>query len=512
MLRAAGELRAGRATARGLLAGCLGRAEANGALCLVARAAAEAAAAASDARRARGAARGPLDGVPVAVKDNFCWAGQRTTAASPGLAEFAPPYSATLVRRLEAHGAVLVGKANMDEFGMGSFNLNSAFGPVEGLAAAGGGPRHAPGGSSGGSAMAVAQGAALAALGSDTGGSVRLPAAYCGLVGLKPSYGRLSRWGLIAYASSLDCPGVLAGDVRDAFALLSLLQGADPRDMTSLPANDRLAADHFGHHPRFSEGSRGGGGADGGKGRQGGRRRGGGGGDGAEPSLEGVTVGIPQEYRVEELTEPVLAAWRAAADRLEARGATVKAVSMPHSELALPAYYLLATAEAASNLARYDGLRYREGPPPGAAEGAGRERFLAEARAGAFGAEVQRRLALGTFAVAEERSARYHLKAQQIRTLVLRDFKRAFEEVDVLLAPTAASTPPTLEEAAGLSGVETYATDAMTVPASLAGVPAVSVPAAACPATGLPIGLQVIGPFAAEEKLFPVALALEPGQ
>ena len=479
---------------------CLERAGAAGPGLFVgspAREGARAAAAASDARRAGGAGMGAgaasdagrlrsaLDGAPVVVKDNFLWEGRTCTAASGVLQGFTAPVSSTVVRRLEALGSVLVGQTNMDEFGMGSFGLNSVHGPVSG-------PRgRVAGGSSSGSAAAVAAGAALLGIGSDTGGSVRLPAAFCGLAGFKPSYGRLSRSGLIAYASSLDCPGVIARDVTTAFAAVAALQGVDGEDMVCLDADVDLA-----QKPAFRNLVEGGG-AEGLA-------------ESPKSLLQGLRVGIPQEYHVEEMCPEVLETWRAGAEALQAHGATVVPVSLPHTDLALPAYYLIATAEAASNFARYDSLRY--GFAQGAAEASGTDDLhsaLVAVRSASFGEEVRGRMMLGTFAVSAENAASYHTKAQQIRTLVLRDFKEAFTLVDVLLAPTSARAAPTAEEAEAMGVVEGYATDAMTVPASLAGLPAISVPFAQCRTSGLPIGLQLVGQYGAELSLLAPGRALE---
>jgi len=325
---------------------------------------------------------------------------------------------------------------------------------------------------------------------------VRLPAAYCGLAGLKPSYGRLSRSGLIAYASSLDCPGVIAREVVTAVAAVAVLQGPDGEDMTCLDADPELAQRH--EFRDLLEGARAEGLA-----------------QTAPALLEGLRVGIPQEYHVEEMHPEVLEAWAKAAEALAGHGAEVVPVSMPHTELALPAYYLIATAEAASNFARYDSLRYgfsgsSAGDPRGDYNIAGDlHAALVATRTSAFGEEVRGRLMLGTFAVSAENAAEYHTKAQRIRTLVLRDFREAFRSVDVLLAPTAVSAAPTAAEAAEMGVVQGYATDAMTVPASLAGLPAMSVPVAQSRASGLPIGLQLVGRYGAELSLLAPGRALE---
>jgi len=325
---------------------------------------------------------------------------------------------------------------------------------------------------------------------------VRLPAAYCGLAGLKPSYGRLSRSGLISYASSLDCPGIIARDVVTAFAGVAALQGPDGEDMACLDADPELAQRHV--FRDLLEGGRAEGLA-----------------QTAPALLEGLRVGIPQEYHVEEMHPEILEAWSQAAEALAGHGAEVVPVSMPHTELALPAYYLIATAEAASNLARYDSLRYGSswssagGERGGGPAGGGLHAALVASRTSAFGEEVRGRLMLGTFAVSAENAAEYHTKAQQIRTLVLRDFREAFQHVDLLLSPTAASAAPTAGEAAEMGAVQGYATDAMTVPASLAGLPAMSVPVAQSRASGLPIGLQLVGRYGAELSLLSPGRALE---
>ncbi|MGH7860257.1 MAG: Asp-tRNA(Asn)/Glu-tRNA(Gln) amidotransferase subunit GatA, partial [Candidatus Binatia bacterium] len=352
-----------------------------------------AAAEAADSRLRRGEALSALDGLPLAVKDVFCTRGVRTTCGSRILERFVPPYDATAVARLRDRGAVLVGKTNLDEFAMGSSNENSAFGPVRN-------PwdlERVPGGSSGGSAVAVAARQCLGALGTDTGGSVRLPASYCGVVGLKPTYGRVSRYGIVAYASSLDQVGPLALDVRDAAILLEAVAGHDPRDSTSAPREV----------PPYSRD--------------------------LDRGVRGLRLGVPDEYFVTGMMPEVESAVRGAIATLESLGARAERVTLPHTEYAVATYYLIATAEASSNLARYDGIRYGH-----RAAGAGnlQETYLRSREEG-FGAEVKRRIMLGTYALSAGYYDAYYGKAQKVRTLIRRDFERAFERCDVIVAPVA---------------------------------------------------------------------------
>ncbi len=403
-------------------------------------------AAEADARFAAGRPLSPLDGVPVAVKDLLCTRGIRTTCGSRILETFVPPYDATVVARLRAAGAVLLGKLNLDEFAMGSSTEHSAFFPTRN-------PwdlDRVPGGSSGGSAAAASADLAAATLGSDTGGSIRQPAAFCGTVGLKPTYGRVSRYGLVAFASSLDQIGPFAKTVADAALVLGVIAGADPRDSTAV----EVAV------PDYRAALSGG--------------------------VEGLRVGIPAEYFIEGLDPEVEAAVQAAVAVLRGLGARTEGVSLPHTRYGLPAYYLIAPAEASSNLARYDGVKYGLRAPGG--------RHLVEmygrTRAAGFGAEVKRRIMLGAYALSAGYYDAYYGKAQRVRTLVRRDFQQAFERVDVLAAPTTPGVAFRLGEKT--DPLQMYLNDILTIPVNLAGLPGVSVPAGFTQA-GLPIGLQLIG-------------------
>jgi aspartyl-tRNA(Asn)/glutamyl-tRNA(Gln) amidotransferase subunit A len=411
--------------------------------------AARARAEAADRRMKAGAPRGPLDGVPLALKDVICTRGVRTTCGSRILERFVPPYDATVTARLEAAGAVVLGKTNLDEFAMGSSTEHSAFFPTRNpwdLA-------RVPGGSSGGSAAAVAGGLAAGALGSDTGGSIRQPAALSGVVGLKPTYGRVSRYGLVAFASSLDQIGPLAREVRDAALLLQAIAGHDPLDSTStqVPVPDFAAA--------LGQG------------------------------VAGLTLGVPREYFVEGMDPEVERAVRAAIEALRGLGARIEEVSLPTTEYALAAYYLIAPAEASSNLARYDGVKYGL-RAPGAKD---LWEMYARTRAEGFGQEVKRRIMLGTYALSAGYYEAYYGKAQRVRTLVRRDFERVFARVDALVCPTSPTAAFGLGEKE--DPLQMYLCDVLTIPVNLAGLPGLSVP---CGFTGdgLPIGLQVIGkPF-----------------
>ncbi len=413
--------------------------------------AALAAAALVDRRVAAGEDPGPLAGVPVGVKDVICTAGLRTTAASRILERFVPPYDATVVARLRAAGAVVVGKTNCDEFAMGSSTENSALettrNPWDGT--------RVPGGSSGGSAVAVAARSCLASLGTDTGGSIRLPASFCGVVGIKPTYGRVSRYGVVAYASSLDQVGPFARDVADAALVLDAIAGHDPRDSTSSPRTTPPVAAAVGRDVR------------------------------------GLRLGLPKEYFVEGMQPDVDRAVRAAIASLERLGATVEPVSLPHTEYAVATYYLVATAEASSNLARYDGVRYGLRV---AAPGGGVADMYAETREAGFGTEVKRRIVLGTYALSAGYYDAYYLKALQVRTLIGRDFARVFERCDAIVAPVAPTTAFRLGELVD-DPLTMYLSDILTISVNLAGLPGISVPCG-FDANGLPIGLQLIGkPF-----------------
>ncbi|HEX3344890.1 MAG TPA: Asp-tRNA(Asn)/Glu-tRNA(Gln) amidotransferase subunit GatA, partial [Polyangiaceae bacterium] len=416
-----------------------------------------------DTRRARGEDLGPLAGVPVAVKDALCTRGIPSTAGSKILGGYVPPYDAAVIERLRAAGAVVVGKTNMDEFAMGSSTENSAFGVTRNpwdLA-------RTPGGSSGGSAAAVAARLAPCALGSDTGGSIRQPASFTGTVGLKPTYGRVSRYGLIAFASSLDQIGPFATDVRGAARVLSVIAGHDPRDSTSL---DVPTADWEGACDR---------------------------------GVKGLRVGVPDEYFAEGLDPEVHASARAAVDALKDAGCVVRPVTLPHTRYAVATYYVLATAEASSNLARFDGVRYGLRVDPRRDLRA----MYGATRDAGFGHEVKRRILLGTFVLSAGYYDAYYLKAQKARTLVRRDFEAAFRDVDVLCSPTAPTPAFRLGEKVD-DPLSMYLSDIYTLPASLAGLPAMSVPCAPTK-SGLPVGLHVVARPLDEATMLAVASACE---
>jgi aspartyl-tRNA(Asn)/glutamyl-tRNA(Gln) amidotransferase subunit A len=416
-----------------------------------------------DAKRARGEPLGPMAGVPVAVKDAICTRGIRSTAGSRILGSYVPPYDAAVIERLRAADAVVVGKTNMDEFAMGSSTENSAFGPTRNPWDT----TRTPGGSSGGSAAAVAARLAPCALGSDTGGSIRQPASLTGTVGIKPTYGRVSRYGLIAFASSLDQIGPVATDVRGAARLLSVIAGHDGRDSTSLdvPAGDWEAA--------------------------------------CGRSVKGLRVGVPEEYFAEGLDPEVAASARAAIAALEREGCVVRSVTLPHTRYAVATYYVLATAEASSNLARFDGVRYGLRVDP---RHELRAMYGATRDAG-FGAEVKRRILLGTFVLSAGYYDAYYLKAQKVRTLVRRDFEAVFRDVDVLCSPASPTPAFRLGEKVD-DPLSMYLSDIYTLPASLAGIPAMSVP---CTPTrsGLPVGLQIVARPLDEATMLAVAAACE---
>ncbi len=419
-------------------------------------------AAEADARFKTGAPLGPLDGVPLGLKDVLCTRGVRTTAGSKILEGFVPPYDATVVARLARAGAVILGKLNMDEFAMGSSTENSGYFATRN-------PwdlSRVPGGSSGGSAAAVAADLAAATLGTDTGGSIRQPAAFCGTVGLKPTYGRVSRYGLVAFASSLDQIGPFAKDVEDAALMLQAIAGHDPMDSTSaaVPVPDYAA--------------------------------------GLGQGVEGLKVGIPAEYFIEGLDPEVETAVRAAIEILKGLGAKTESVSLPHTEYGLAAYYVIGPAEASSNLARYDGVKYGL-RVPGARDLID---MYSRTRGAGFGAEVKRRVMLGTYALSAGYYDAYYGKAQKVRTLVQRDFQKAFERVDVIVAPTTPSAAfRTGEKEDPLS---MYLNDVFTIPVNLAGLPGVSVPAGFTKG-GLPVGLQVIGKAFDEAAVLRTAKAYE---
>ncbi len=422
---------------------------------------------AADAARRRGEDR-LLTGVPVAVKDLFCTKGVATTAGSRILETFVPPYESTVTANLWAAGAVMLGKTNMDEFAMGSSNENSAFGPVRGPWRDREGRLLVPGGSSGGSAAAVAARLAPAATASDTGGSIRQPAAFTGTVGIKPTYGRCSRWGMVAFASSLDQAGPIARSVADAALILQAMAGFDEKDSTSadVPVPDLLAA--------------------------------------LERGVKGLTVGVPKEYRSDDAPPAIAAMWEAGIAWLADAGAQIRAVSLPHTRVALPTYYIIAPAEASSNLARYDGVRYGLRVMP--REGASLAEMYEATRGAGFGAEVKRRVMIGTYVLSAGYYDAYYLKAQKVRALIKADFDAAFRDVDVLLTPT---TPSAAFPLGGRPDpIAMYYNDVFTVPASLAGLPAISIPAAT-DEDGLPLGLQLIARAFDEETLLAAARVIE---
>jgi aspartyl-tRNA(Asn)/glutamyl-tRNA(Gln) amidotransferase subunit A len=423
---------------------------------------------AADERLARGDAR-PLEGIALGVKDMFATKGVRTTAGSRILDGFVPTYESTVTANLWRAGAVLLGKLNNDEFAMGSSNETSCFGPaISPWRRRGSNSALVPGGSSGGSAAAVAARLCLGATGTDTGGSIRQPAAFTGTVGIKPTYGRCSRWGIVAFASSLDQAGPLARSVRDAAILLASMAGPDPKDTTCV---DRPVSDYEAAVGR---------------------------------SVRGMKIGIPREYRVEGMAVEIERLWEQGRAWLEAAGAELMQISLPHTRYALPAYYIVALAEASSNLARYDGVRY------GMRVNARELREMYETtRARGFGAEVRRRVLIGTYVLSAGYYEAYYLRAQKVRTLIKRDFESAFAQgVDAILTPTTPSPAFGLGEKAGDNPVEMYLNDVFTVPVNLAGLPGISVPAGLSE-QGLPLGLQLIGRPFDEETLFSLAAVIE---
>ena len=419
-------------------------------------------AAAADTRIRKGEA-GPLTGIPLAIKDVLCTKGIRTTCGSHILHNFIPPYDATVVEKLGAAGAVFVGKANMDEFAMGSSTENSSFGPTHN-------PwdlTRIPGGSSGGSAAAVAADECIASLGSDTGGSIRQPAACCGVVGMKPTYGRVSRYGLVAFASSLDQVGPFSKDVRDTASVLTVISGHEPRDSTSmnLPVPDYTQA--------------------------------------LVEDVRGMVLGIPKETAGKGIEPEVASAVEQAIETLKKLGARTVEISIPHSEYALAVYYIIAPCEASSNLARYDGVKYgfRAGETQDLLD------MYRETRQKGFGAEVKRRIMLGTYALSAGYYDAYYLKASRVRTLIRDDFQKAFQECDVIVTPTAPTPAFKLGEKID-DPLQMYLSDIFTIPCNLAGLPGLSLP---CGFTqgGLPIGLQILGNHFQEEKILRVAYAFE---
>jgi len=416
-----------------------------------------------DRMAAEGKALPPLGGLPIAIKDVMSTRGVRTTAGSKSLEKYIPPYDCTAVARMEAAGAIILGKTNCDEFAMGSSNENSAFHPVRN-------PRdlsRVPGGSSGGSAAAVAADMAVAALGSDTGGSIRQPASFCGIVGLMPTYGRVSRYGLIAFASSLDHIGPLTKTAKDAATVLQTIAGRDPMDSTSadVPVPDYVAE--------------------------------------LEKPIRGLKLGVAQEYFAEGLVPEVRQAVESAIDKLKSLGCEIVPVTLPHTRYAIPTYYLIATAEASSNLARYDGVRYSRR----AAGVKSLSEMYRRSREEGFGREVKRRIMLGTYALSAGYYDAYYLKAQKVRTLLARDFEQAFSRVDAIITPTSPTAAFRLGEKSD-DPLAMYLADIYTVTADLAGIPGISIP---CGNTqeNLPIGLQILGKHFDESTILRVAHAYE---
>ena len=404
----------------------------------------------------------PLGGIPIAIKDNICLKGEPTRCASHMLHNFVSPYDATAVTKLRNFGAIPFGRANMDEFAMGSAGKNSAYGVTHNPAA----PGHVPGGSSSGSAAAVAAGMAIAALGSDTGGSIRQPASHCGIVGMKPTYGRISRYGLVAFASSLDQIGPLTHNVEDAALLLNCMCGHDAKDSTSSP------------HPTEDFTAK------------------------IGQSIAGVRIGLPKEYLSSGNAPEVTAAINAAVSKLTELGAEIVEISLPHSEAVVSAYYIIACAEASSNLSRFDGIRYGYR----AENTNGLDDLYSRSRAEGFGPEVKRRIILGTYVLSSGFYDAYYAKAQKVRALVAQDFADAFNKVDFILGPVAPTAAPLMDDK-NMTPLQIYLADIYTIPANLAGLPGISIPT---PQNGgLPVGIQLLGKHFAEADLVRVASALE---
>ena len=422
----------------------------------------------SDAKIAKGEA-GELEGIPLAIKDLFCTNGVRTTAASKILENFVPQYESTVTSKLWQAGGVMLGKTNLDEFAMGSSNTTSYFGNVINPHKANDSDKDlVPGGSSGGSAAAVAAKLCLAATGTDTGGSIRQPAAFCGIVGIKPTYGRCSRWGTIAFASSLDQAGMFARNVRDAAIVQTVISGHDPKDSTSSP----IAS------PNFEQALTG--------------------------NIKGLRIGIPKEYRPDGINPEISEIWDKGIEWLKAVGAEIVDISLPHTKYALATYYIIAPAEASSNLARYDGIRF--GLRVNGATGSLNDLYC-KTRAAGFGAEVKRRIMIGTYVLSAGYYDAYYKKAQKVRYLIRQDFIDAFTKVDAILTPTAPSTAFAIGENSN-DPIAMYLNDVFTVPSSLAGLPAIAIPAGLSK-NGLPLGLQIIGKSFDEETVFKVAGVME---
>jgi aspartyl-tRNA(Asn)/glutamyl-tRNA(Gln) amidotransferase subunit A len=422
----------------------------------------------SDERIARGESR-PLEGIPLGIKDLYCTDGVETTAASHILEGFVPSYESTVSAHLWRDGGVMLGKLNLDEFAMGSSNETSYFGPViSPWRRAGSNTPLVPGGSSGGSAAAVAAKLCFGATATDTGGSIRQPAAFTGTVGIKPTYGRCSRWGIVAFASSLDQAGPIARNVRDAAILLRSMAGHDPKDTTSVdvPVPDYEAS--------------------------------------VGRSIKGLTIGIPKEYRLDGMPAEIEALWQKGIEWMKSAGATITEISLPHTRYALPAYYIVAPAEASSNLARYDGVRYGLRVP-----GKDMVELYENTRAAGFGKEVRRRILIGTYVLSAGYYDAYYVRAQKIRTLIKRDFEQVFEAgIDAILTPATPSAAFGLNEKGSGDPVEMYLNDIFTVTVNMAGLPGIAVPAGMS-AEGLPLGLQLIGRAFDEETLFAAAHVIE---
>ena len=421
---------------------------------------------ASDDRRAKGKPAGGMDGIPIAVKDLFCTEGVLTTASSHILDGFIPPYESTVSQNLRDAGSVMLGKTNMDEFAMGSANVTSFYGAVKNPWYVNDGKDRVPGGSSGGSAAAVAANISLGAAGSDTGGSIRQPASFCGVVGMKPTYGRCSRWGMVAFASSLDQAGPLTRTVRDAAIMLQAMAGHDSKDSTS--STEPV--------PNFEASITG--------------------------EIKGLKIGIPSEYRIDGMSSEIEGLWSQGVEMLKDAGAEPLEVSLPHTKYALPTYYIVAPAEASSNLARYDGVRYGL-----RVDAETLDEMYETTRGEGFGQEVRRRIMIGTYVLSAGYYDAYYVKAQKLRTLILKDFSDAFTKVDAILTPTTPFAAFAIGEKMD-DPVQMYINDVFTVPSSLAGLPAISVPAGLS-SEGLPLGLHLITKPFGEETLFCVADVLE---
>ena len=412
-----------------------------------------------------------LEGIPLAIKDLFCTKDVRTTAASKMLENFIPAYESTVTKKLWDAGATMIGKTNMDEFAMGSANINSHFGPVINNHKKRGSEENlVPGGSSGGSAVAISANLALAATGSDTGGSIRQPASFTGIVGIKPTYGRCSRYGMVAYASSLDQAGIFAKDVVDAAMLLKIISGHDQKDSTSIkqtvPNFDALI----------------------------------------KSNIKGKKIGVPSQYQSDKMPEEISQLWKKAAKLLQENGAEIIDISLPHTKYAPAVYYIIAPAECSSNLARYDGVRYGYRTNQ---QNLSLDEMYEKTRAEGFGDEVKTRIMTGTYVLSSGYYDAYYKKAQQVRNLILQDFKNAFKIVDAILTPVAPSAAFSLDQAKNQNDpIAMYLNDVFTIPASLAGMPAISVPAG-FNQDGLPLGLQIIGNHFDEQTIFDIALNLE---